>query len=117
MEGKDKEQNDSMASEMIKRTFRHPGSKELYIKRVPEETVNLFKEIANSDKFIGDYGFALQYLLDFYVKQAEREQEIISYLEDLNKRLCALESAPVEKKNIKRFKRLSGKVTTLETKE
>lgn len=37
----------------------------LHISRVPSETKKEFLALANSEEFVGDYGFTLKFLLDF----------------------------------------------------
>lgn len=56
-----KEENE--IDEIKKKIFRHPNATDIHIKRIPKDTVDLFKKFAN-DKFVGDYGMYLKNILE-----------------------------------------------------
>lgn len=45
--------------EIKNQVFRHPNATDLYMKRVPNDIAEKFKEIANKE-FVGDYGLCLR---------------------------------------------------------
>ena len=58
------EENKEKIREIMERVRGNRDS--LHISRVPKEARKEFVELANSEQFVGDYGFLLKHLLDFY---------------------------------------------------
>jgi len=76
-----------------KKVFRHPNSTDLYMKRVPKEIAEKFKELANS-KFLGDYGVCLMWLIEGFQK---KDQEAYAFLENHEQRISNLEENKPDK--------------------
>jgi len=85
--------------EEIKERFIHPRATSLNIKRIPIDTVEKLKELANNE-FVGDYGLAMKSVLDYYFEEQVRLVQIYGMIEDHERRLHNLES-PQTKKSIK----------------
>ena len=51
--------------EQMGERLRSNAENSLHISRVPNETKKEFLELANSEEFMGDYGFTLKFLMDF----------------------------------------------------
>jgi len=94
--------------EEIKDKLMHPNATSLALKRVPIETANLFKVVAN-DKFVGDYGMCLKWLLDQAITEPEKMQHIYGILENYEERLLKLENAGPNLQKFKIRKTLGGK--------
>jgi len=101
----------------IKEKMIHPKAEYLNIKRVPVETVDIFKKFAN-DEYVGDYGMALKKLVDAVLVDPQPIDNAISILEDHEGRLSKLEGKdkPIEKK-FKTKKMMSGRKIKVPIKE
>lgn len=77
--------------EIKKKVVRHPDAVDLYIKRLPKKTRDLFVEFANNE-FVGDYGAALHILLREFFINGEKINAILMAIDDHENRICALES-------------------------
>ena len=90
----------------------------LHISGIPDKTKLRFQEIAN-DKFAGDYGMTLLWLVDFSdgilsspnEALAERIDLLVNEINGIEYRVTALEVKPIEKKTIRT---VGGKVITIE---
>lgn len=69
-----------------KKVFKHPNAETLEIKRVPKDTVKAFKEFAN-ENFVGDYGFALKWLVDQVIIEDVRFTEVFNIIDDLSRKV------------------------------
>jgi len=98
----------------IKDKIMHPNATTIAIRRVPKDTAELFKKLAN-DRFVGDYGMALKWLCDNAMAEAERMQRLYTVLEDHEHRLAKLENA--EPMKFKIHKTISGKEIKIPIKE
>lgn len=78
----------------------------LSISRVPEKTLEIFKELAK-EEFCNDYGMCLKYLIDYAIQD-------MKYLE-LSKRIAILEEKILTEKE-KTIKTLSGRIIKLPNK-
>lgn len=82
---------------------------DLVITDVPKETKKLFLDFANSDEFTcgqnkgGHYGFALKFLLDFYLGRVPNGYD------ELDDRISDMESEVGQKVEDKAIKLCSGK--------
>lgn len=93
---------------VIKR--HHPNASTLSMERVPKDIVEVFKRFAN-DEFVGDYGLCLKYLVTKVLIEPLPFEGIYLHLEDHEKRLSELEGKGGHK--VRKFRRLSGKVTEM----
>jgi hypothetical protein len=55
--------NDEEIDKIARKVFTHPNAEKLEIKRIPKDTVKIFKDFAN-EQFVGDYGMCLKSILD-----------------------------------------------------
>jgi len=99
--------------EEVREKIMHPKATHLSIQRVPIETANTFKQLAN-DKFVGDYGFCLKTLLESYTD--DKFSSLMGIIEDQERRLQSLENKPSDDK-IKEIKTISGRVLRIPAKE
>lgn len=88
----------------MKRVFKHPNAEEIFIKRVPKQTVKLFKEYADNG-FCGDYGMALKQLLDFTLIFGPTIEGLQGAVVEL---YSLLEATPTEKEETPKRKNLKG---------
>jgi len=83
---------------------------DLVINRVPKNTLLRFKELASNDEFSQDYGFALKFLMDFYLGI------IPSGIEHLETQIDSLQQQMNELKNTedtsKDIKLANGRIIT-----
>jgi len=77
--------------EIKRKVFKHRDAESLHIKRVPKKTVEIFRKFAN-EEFVGDYGWAFQYLVTNLLVQDVRFDEIFALLQDHESRLDSLQS-------------------------
>jgi len=94
--------------EIKKSVFRHPNSKDLYMKRVPMDIVDQFKELSNKH-FLGDYGMCLMWLVEGFKKP---DPEVYSLLENHENRISNLEQGKgkVSSDEGKTIKMVNGRV-------
>lgn len=99
--------------EIQKRVIRHPDAVDLYIKRLPSKTRDLFVKFAN-DYFVGDYGFAFKSILDQFLVIGPQQETMMQILDELIQRIEFLEkginnvsinNTSIEAKKIKTLKR------------
>lgn len=98
--------------EIQKRVVRHPDAVDLYIKRLPSKTRDLFVEFANK-YFVGDYGFTMKSIVDQFLVIGPQIELIMQNLDDVMQRVEALEgkkleSAPIQTEQ-KKFRTLKRK--------
>ena len=79
----------------IKDRMIHPNATFLNMKRVPKESVDVFKKWAN-DEFVGDYGMAFKYLIDKLLIEPQPYMAIHEILKSHESRLNKLEQ-PIKK--------------------
>lgn len=84
----------------------------LFIARVPPNTLKRFKEIANYDDFCEDYGLALKHLVDVYDGLVTTGLEMVEEeMSRLRADMEVLRASVMDKDEQKRTRRmLSGKV-------
>lgn len=87
--------DEAKMDEVRHKIFHHPLSESMDIKRIPKQTVEIFKKFAN-EQFVGDYGFALKWMVDNLLVEDNRFQTIFSMLDDLNARLTTCEGKKTE---------------------
>jgi len=80
----------------IKNRIMHPNAVSLDIKRVPRDSVDTFKKVAN-EHFVGDYGMAFKYMVDKLFIEQQPYEAINELLKNHEARLNQLEKKPVEK--------------------
>ena len=73
---------------------------DLSISRVPEKTLEIFKQLAK-EEFANDYGMCLKYLVDYAIRDAKYQE--------LSQRLLILEEKILTEKE-HHIKTLSGKI-------
>ena len=98
----------------IKDKIIHPKATPLNMKRVPKESVDVFKKWAN-DEFVGDYGMAFKKLVDLVLVEPLPFQQINEALVDHEKRLAKIEGK--EPKKVRFKKTLSGRKIELPAQE
>ena len=76
----------------------------LVMNSVPVAAKRAFIKFAN-ENFEGNYGFALEYLMDFLQSLPDQGVELQNWKVSVEGRLAALESKPDEKKQIKLLNR------------
>lgn len=76
--------------EIKKKVVRHPDSVDLYIKRLPKKTRDIFVEFANNE-FVGDYGMALKAILEDYLIRGQQIGMLMSIAEEHESRIIELE--------------------------
>ena len=54
-----------MVEEKTEEVKQKSNNRSLYIGRLPPNVRNEFLDLANSEEFLGDYGFCLKWLIDF----------------------------------------------------
>ena len=75
--------------EEIKKKMTDDG---LRISRVPKEVKHEFMNLANSEEFLGDYGFCLKWLMDFRKGiLSSPNQQLVESIEELNSKLSVIE--------------------------
>jgi len=95
--------------EEIKRKVIQGG---IYISRVPKKTRNEFIEWAKLD-FVGDYGMALKWLMDFRSGLLNSPNQILmEQMEVLANEIEQLKSVPQEKPKRKVIRSVAGTVIT-----
>ena len=103
-------EDEEKMEEIKRKVFVHPNATDLHIKRMPKETVEIFKEYANK-KFVGDYGFAFKSLVDNNLVEDVKYSQLIGILDDHEQRLDALEDKKASKPKTKTM--LSGRKITV----
>lgn len=74
-----------------KKIFRHPNATDFHIKRVPKDTVDIFKKFSNAE-FVGDYGMAFKWMVDNLLIGDVRIEQITAVLQNHEARLAGLEN-------------------------
>jgi len=92
--------------ENLKKKILHPNAVALDIRRVPKDTVEVFKQFAN-EHFVGDYGMTLKKLVDVVLIEPLPFQQIYGILEDHERRIAKLENT--EPKKLRVIKTISGR--------
>lgn len=100
--------------EQIKRQVTSETETTLHISRIPKKIKYGFMELANGEDFLGDYGFTLKFLMDFYTglisnpnEQLEEKINLIAQqVEFLKNEIDLLKKQPKEEGR----KMLSGKL-------
>lgn len=98
--------------EIKKEIFRHPNATDLHIKRIPKDTVEIFKKFSNAE-FVGDYGMTLKWMVDNFLVGDARIEQITALLQNHEARLSGLENKKPEKVKIM----MSGRKIHLPSKE
>jgi len=98
----------------IKDKMIHPKATPLNMKRVPKDSVDVFKKWAN-DEFVGDYGMAFKKLVDVLLIEPQPYITMNEILKDHEERLAKLEHT--EPKKIKTRRTLSGREIKVPIKE
>lgn len=96
----------------IKDKLIHPKATSFNMKRVPKESVDVFKKWAN-DEFVGDYGMAFKKLVDMVLVDPLPFQPIQEMLNNHEERLAKLEN----KSPSIRAKTISGRIIKTTQKE
>jgi len=96
------EVDEEKIEDIKKNIFRHPNAENLHIKRIPKDTVKIFKKFSN-DEFVGDYGMALKWLVDNLLVEDVRISHLTAVLQNHEGRL-----AEIENKKPERIKTLMG---------
>ena len=105
-------EDEEKIEEIKKKIFRHPNATDLHIKRIPKDTVEVFKKFSNDD-FVGDYGMAFKWMVDNLLVGDERIAQISAVLQNHEDRL-----SKIEKKGPTKVKTLmSGRQIVIPRKE
>jgi len=91
----------------VRRDFIRPKP-DLVINKVPTETLDSFKSLADTS-FAGDYGFTLKWLLDFYLPKNFELEKRVEMLESVIGNFINKDS----KKEDKTIKLANGKTVTI----
>ena len=86
--------------EIKRKVFRHPNATDLYIKRISKKTAEAFKKFAN-DEFVGDYGSAIQWLVNNFIIEDPRFAQIHLVLDNHEERLTKIEGKKEPKYKVK----------------
>lgn len=81
--------SDEEIDKIIKKVFTHPNAEKLEIKRIPKNTVKIFKDFAN-EEFVGDYGMALKFMVDNFIVSDPRIAELWLAIDDIRAQLSLL---------------------------
>lgn len=97
-----------------RRVFRHPNAESFEMKRVPKDTIEIFKKLAN-EEFVGDYGFCFKAVLEGYLEYLTEDSRFAAILQVISEheaRLAELEgkSDPEAPKTVPGKMMLSGKI-------
>ena len=85
----------------------------LLVKRMPTKALHTFKKKAN-EEFAGDYGMYIKFLQDLYLGVIAKGNEHLEVaLNNLNKRMTALEREPKEDNKTEEIKMGDGSTKTL----
>lgn len=84
-------EDEEKIEEIKKKIFRHPNATDLHIKRVPKDTVEVFKKFSN-DEFVGDYGMAFKWMVDNLLVEDVRITQISAILQNHEERLSKIEN-------------------------
>ena len=90
------EGDEEKIEEIKKKIFRHPNATDLHIKRVPKNTVEIFKKFSNAE-FVGDYGMAFKWMVDNLLVGDVRIEQITAVLQNHEGRLSGLENKKPER--------------------
>lgn len=77
--------------EEVREQMKRDKSKSLHINRVPEKTLNEFRDLAH-DEFEGDYGMTLKWLFDLAMRFSPRVEQLESVIINHEKRLDFIEN-------------------------
>ena len=100
--------------ENLKHRLMHPKATTFDMKRVPVESVEVFKKWAN-DEFVGDYGMAFKKLVDVLLIEPQPYITMNEVIKDHEERLAKLEHT--EPKKVKTRRMLSGREIKIPIKE